>query len=484
MYMIKKYLNNCSFSALVLSSVLVSFPFGAAHAELDLKLPGYNLPDIGASSVGSISYAKERDIGLKVLREIRATSTVIEDPEITAWVRSLGNRLSARASNSNNPFYFLVVKNNAVNAFATLGGVIVINSGLILKSESEGELAAVLAHEIAHVTQRHISRMIEKSKQNMFGTGAAILAGILASSRSPEAGQAIITGAVAMQAHKDLSFSREAESEADRVGLRILATSGYNPRAMPSFLKKLETEFATGDVNEFLRSHPLTVNRVSEAQATAERYGPYKSRLNSQTYNYMKEKVRVLTRTRGRYGVPAQNATATAKRFFKASSLVQRGNAAAALQLLGQRSSNKSEAILIADALLIQQKYAEVVPLLTPLVRLYPGEDALVIPLANAYLGMRQADKAWALIKRVVISEQTSLMFFEVRQQVARQMGMRGIAYHSVAERNIRLGEYKHAIVQLRQAIKSVDTPVSELPKLQLQLDRIRRDQKKANDEI
>ena len=120
--MIKKVLNNTRFSAFILSTALFSLPLSTAYAELDLSLPDYNLPEIGAASVSLISYAKERQIGLKVLREIRSTSTVIEDPEITAWIRSLGNRLSARASNSSNPFYFLVVKNNSINAFATLVG--------------------------------------------------------------------------------------------------------------------------------------------------------------------------------------------------------------------------------------------------------------------------------------------------------------------------------------------------------------------------
>jgi len=469
-----------SFISSLFISLLLCQP---VNAELDLSLPDYNLPDIGNSSTDSISYAKERRLGLKVLRKIRASAPVIEDPEISAWIRSLGNRLSARAPHSGNPFYFLVVKDSAVNAFATLGGVIVINTGLILQTESEDELAAVLAHEIAHITQRHIARMIENSKQNMLGTGATILAGILASSKSPEAGQAIITGAFAMQAHKDLSFSREAESEADRVGLRILATSNFNPASMPVFLKKLEAEFSTteGNSNEYLRSHPLTIRRVSDARSSAAKYGVFKKRRQNLTYQYMREKIRVLTRARGKHAHLPSNINANVRRYSKASTLLQQGNIPAMLKIIGTKSSQKSEALLIAKAFLLQKKYQAVVKLLKPLVHLYPGENALIIPLSNAYLGLGKAQQAWSLVNRVVLSEQSSLTYFEVRQQVARQLGLIGSAYYAVAERNIRMGQYQAAIAQILQAMKSPHISTSELQTLQQLLRKAKKWQKNIN---
>ncbi len=464
-----------------ISSLFISFLLlQPVNAELDLSLPDYNLPDIGNSSVSSISYAKERHLGLKVLREIRASAPVIEDPEISAWIRSLGNRLSARAPYSKNPFYFLVIKDNAVNAFATLGGVIVINTGLILQTATEDELAAVLAHEIAHITQRHIARMIENSKNNMLGTGATILAGILASSKNPQAGQAIITGALAMQAHKDLSFSREAESEADRVGLRILATAGFNPMAMPLFLKKLEAEFSTttGNPSDYFRSHPLTLKRVSDARSTATKYGVFKPKKQDQTYQYIREKIRVLSRARGKNAHLPPNLNPRIRRYAKASTLLQQGNITAALKIMGTHSTQKAEALLITKALLLQKKYPAIIKLLKPLVRLYPGENALIIPLANAYLGLRKVQSAWSLINHVVLSEQSSLIYFEVRQQVARQAGLIGAAYRAVAERNIRVGQYKHAISQILQAMKATDISGAELQVLQRLLRQAKNSQK------
>ena len=480
-------MNKTVFSHLYLPLLLSSLVFiSPAQAELDLSLPDYNLPDIGVSSFGFISYAKERNLGLKVLRNIRATAPVIEDPEISAWLRSLGNRLSAHAPNTHNPFYFLVVKDNAVNAFATLGGVIVINSGLILQTDSEDEIAAVLAHEIAHISQRHIARMVENSKRNMLGTGVAILAGVLAGSKSTEVGQAIITGAVAMQAHKDLAFSRAAESEADRVGLRILSAAGFNPIAMPTFLKKLEAEFSgtKETANEYLRSHPLTIRRVSDARSALSKDTASKSKRQNQTYHYMREKIRVISRAKGKYAQLPHNINPKIHRYAKASALLQRGNIKATLELIGTNSTHKSEALLIANALLLQQKYQAVITLLKPLVRLYPGENSLILPLANAYLGRGQAQQAWKLIQQVVLSEQSSLTYFEVQQRIAQQIGLTGSAYHAVAERNLRIGEYKHAIAQTLQAMKSADISESELQALQHLLNNAKNDQKNNKEKL
>ena len=196
---------------------------------------------MGVHSSGFTVSTKEREQGLVILRKLRASGKLIENPEINLWIRSLGNRLVSRAPNSPNPFYFVVSRDSSVNAFATLGGVVVINSGLILRTSSESELAAVLAHEIAHITQRHIPRMLEKAKNNKLATSAALLAGVLAASKDPQVGAAIINTSLAASAHKQLAFGRDAEAEADRVGLRILASSGLNLKRCRAFCKNLNS---------------------------------------------------------------------------------------------------------------------------------------------------------------------------------------------------------------------------------------------------
>jgi len=295
-------------------------------AELDLKLPkGFASPEqTSASQQQFFAPLKSQINGLKILRKLRASKEYIEDPEVSEWIRALGNRLVSRSLGSTSPFYFLVSKNTSLNAFATEGGVVVINAGLILKSDSESEVAAVLSHEIAHVSQRHITRLKAKAEKIEWGSKAALVAGLIANTKNPQAGQAILNTTMATIAHKQLAFTREAEAEADREGLRILTRAGYDPLAMPSVLQKLE-QFAnnnTAGVREYLQSHPLTQRRVSDTFVRAKRLGKHQ-RKSWPTFFYVREKIRVLSNSP--ISTP-NNVTASVKRYSMAQTLNKLSN--------------------------------------------------------------------------------------------------------------------------------------------------------------
>lgn len=442
----------------------------STRAELNLELPDLNLPDLGAQSRSFASSSRARQRGLTTLRKFRQSNKIIEDPEINLWIRSLGNRLKSNAPSSS-PIYFIVSKDRSINAFATLGGVIVINAGLILRTNTESELAAVISHEIAHVTQNHIARMIEKASSNKFATGAAVLAGVIASSKDPQAGQAIISATIATMAHKHLSFSRAAESEADRVGLRILARSGFNPIGMPHFLKKLEqfTGDRNANITEYIRSHPLTLKRVSDTLVRAKKLGAFRGRENV-SYLYMREKIRALINAAT--PVPA-NIPGNIKKYSKAQILKKQRKHPYALKLTGHSSRKIPEAILIAQLLNRQHQYKKTIHLLKPLIAIYPGDESLSIPLAQAYISTRQVESAWRLLNDISPSEQTSLEFFDVLKEASRLAGKTSQAYRSVANRNIRIGNYKPALLQLRQAIKLPGATGSEIRSIQNQLNSL-----------
>ena len=442
-----------------------------SYADLNLELPDLNLPDLGGQANVSFNSASEREHGLAILRRLRSSGQIIEDPELNTWIRSLGNQLTSNAPQSATPFYFVIARDTSVNAFATIGGVVVVNAGLILRSDSESELAAVMAHEIAHITQRHIIRMIRKAEGSKFATGAAILAGIIASSKSAEAGSAIINATLAASAHRQLSFSRDAESEADRVGLRILARSGFDPKGMPSFLAKLElfSDGKNANAREYLRSHPLTLKRVSDLRTRAKRIR-FNGRKQSSNYFYMREKVRALSRSTK--PVP-DKVPANVKKYAKALQLSQRNNNRLALQTIGSKSRTVPEAILIGKLLNKERRYKESIVLLKPLLDIYLGNEALSVLLSEAYISVGQRDNAWRTLKAINVSEQTSLELFEVKQQIARNTRHDGEAYRAAAERNIRMGNYKAAISLLRQAIKSPSTDANQLLQMQSLLSRI-----------
>ncbi|MGB5597310.1 MAG: M48 family metalloprotease, partial [Thiothrix litoralis] len=280
---------------LILTSLITLALSASAYAALDLDVPSMNLPDLGDPANNTLSSTEEAVLGLKLIRELRGSEPVVEDPELSGWLRALGNRLAAHAPGGGN-YYFLIVKNAEINAYAMPGGVVVIHSGLIINTDSESELAAVIAHEIAHVSQRHIARMMAGEKGNPLLTGLGVLAGAAAASKSPEAAQAIITGTIATQLHRQLSFSRQMETEADRTGLRILAGSGLNPQAMPLFMEKLDrrTSDLNGDITEYLRTHPQSIDRLSDTRERANQLGKRPVREDGD-YLYAREKLRAMT---------------------------------------------------------------------------------------------------------------------------------------------------------------------------------------------
>ena len=458
-------------------ALILSLP---ARADLNLELPNLNLPSVGGNSGHYISAIKEGQQGLRIIRSLRARGFLIENPEVNLWIRSLGNKLSASAPGVQTPFYFAVSKDLSVNAFATLGGVVVINAGLILRSGSESELAAVLAHEIAHVTQRHIQRIIAEGQKSKFATGAALVVGAIAASQSPEAGAAIFNATLATSAHKQLAFGRGAEAEADRVGLRILASAGFNPQGMPSFLGKLERSgnSNTADIREFLQNHPLSVKRVADTTLRARRYGPFKGKENI-NYLYMREKVRFLTDANA---VSPNRIPVKIKNYANALKLERRGAYAQAIQATKiKNTQNINEAVLLAELYNKQRQHQQAITLLTPLIRIYPGNEAITAPLADAYTSLGQIQQAWRVLQDINISEQTSLEIFEIKQEVARQLRNNSAAYRAVAERSIRTGRYKEAELQLQQAVRLPGSSIIELQEMQQLLNDIKAIKKRKN---
>lgn len=443
----------------------------ASYADLNLDLPDLNLPNISENS-DTFNASNNNLEGLTILRQFRRNNQTIENPEINLWIRSLGNTLTASAPYSSTPFYFIIAKDQSINAFATKSGVVVINTGLILQTTTESELAAVIAHEIAHITQHHLKRMQERANNNKLALNAGLLAGVIAASKDPQAGQAIISANIATRIQQQLSFSREAETEADRVGLRILARAGFNPKGMPRFLAKLEqfNNKKSANILEYVQSHPLTLKRINDTQNRANKL-PYNSSKESVQYLYMREKIRALSINANK-SVPI-NIPANIQQYSKAAQFQQGGRYSSALSLLNYNSHNIPEVILISQLLNKLKHYTQATALLAPLVKIYPGDTSLSIPLTRSLIGSNQLNKAWHIISDVHPSEQTSLDYFETRQKIAQLTGRKSQAYQSIANLKIRISDYDSAAAHLRSAIKFSDSN-SNLYQLQKQLKSIK----------
>lgn len=231
------------------------------------------LPTMGEPVDQVLSPREEAEIGRELMSQARLRLDLNQDPEIAAYIDGLGQRLATHANATPVDGYtFFVVRSSSINAFAGPGGYIGVHAGLIEAADAESQLAGVLAHEIAHVSQRHIARSFARAQRDSYMTLATILAGLIIGSQDSEAGQAAITGGIAAERQRQINYTRSNEQEADRLGIALLARAGYTPRGMTEFFETLMRRAggAGADIPEFLRTHPLSENRIAEAASRAE----------------------------------------------------------------------------------------------------------------------------------------------------------------------------------------------------------------------
>ncbi|MDD4978647.1 MAG: M48 family metalloprotease [Gallionella sp.] len=264
-------------------SVLLCF---ATHAVAE------GLPDLGDISQSVLSPLQERQIGQQSMMQIRASRMFLDDPEVNDYLNQIGDRLVASSNEPALNFEFFAVDDESVNAFAIPGGFIGVNIGLLLTTQSESELASVLAHEIAHVTQHHYARLLSATQNDGLTSMAAIAVAILAARNSPQASQAAIMGAQARSVQKQLDFTRLHEQEADRIGLESLQKSSFNTHAMPEFLQRLQraTRLLEGNAPNYMRTHPITSERVADIENRVSKQ-PYRLIADSLDFQLIRTKL-------------------------------------------------------------------------------------------------------------------------------------------------------------------------------------------------
>ena len=231
------------------------------------------LPDFGSPADTILNRSREAQLGRSVMLQLRNAGVMVEDPQLTEYIRILGARLASQANNGDFSFNFFIIDDNQINAFAMPGGHIGVHTGLILASENESELAGVLAHEVSHVTQRHIARALYDNQRMSIVSMATMLAAILigAAADSPDAAQGLLMGSQAAQLQRQINFTRSNEHEADRIGMGVLAAAGFDPNGMATFFEKLQIRYglARANVPQMLQTHPVTGARIAEARARA-----------------------------------------------------------------------------------------------------------------------------------------------------------------------------------------------------------------------
>src|SRR6267378_3614562 len=266
---------------------------------LILRIPaaGSDLPDMGSPAAAVLSHTDEYRLGAMVAHQLRDQNALLEDPEISEYMNSVGQRLASQSADGGRDFQYFVIKDHSINAFAVPGGFVFLHDGLVLASSTESELAGVMAHETAHVTQHHIARMIADQSKQSLTTAAALLGAILLGAIG--GGQAIEGGIAAAQGlavQHQINFSRDNEWEADRVGIGYLAGAGFDPNGMGQMFETMSRHegLAATYIPAMLVDHPVSSDRVAEARSRAAQFPPRKGK-DSQSYELIRERVRVLT---------------------------------------------------------------------------------------------------------------------------------------------------------------------------------------------
>jgi predicted Zn-dependent protease len=426
------------------------------------------LPDLGDSSGSLITAAEEKELGEAFFRSLHSQITINSDAQIQQYIQTLGQKLVEHSDAPGQPFYFFVVMENDINAFAGPGGYIGVNAGLILMTEAESELASVLAHEIGHVTQRHLYRGAEAAQRMSIPSMAAMLAAILLGTQSAAAGQAAIVAIQAGSVQFQIDFTREHEAEADRVGMQTLAGADFDPRSMPAFFEQLQqsTRFYGQNVPEFLRTHPVTASRISDTRGRAETY-PYKQYPDSMGYQLTKAKIRVLTATddgealkyfqsRLNQGTEDQRLVAHYGLGMMWLKMLKFKEAEAIFQTLNKTYPNQQQfAAALARVALEARDFGTAAARYNKLSAQYPENQAVKLDYINALLKIGKPQPAREELAALNTQTQQLPIYWELLAQAYSQLNQPAESHRYLAEYYYATGQTQDAILQVKLAQKS-----------------------------
>jgi predicted Zn-dependent protease len=451
-------------------SLTVAFTLLAGQASADDEADKIVLPDMGDSTGALITPAQEQELGQAFFRNLHSQAEISQDLDVQQYIESVGEKLVARSDTPGNPFHFFVVMDSNINAFAGPGGYIGVNAGLLTATEAESELASVMAHEIAHVTQRHLYRAFEAASQLSIPTAAAMLAAILLGTQSPAMGQAALMAIQAGNVQAQINFTRENEQEADRVGMQILSGSNYDPHSMPVFFERLQqaTRYAGNGIPEFLRTHPVTTSRISDTRGRAEKY-PYRQYPDSLDYLLTRAKLRVLTsnserdllnyfkaqqsqgtveqRAVGDYGMGLLHLKN--QRFKEAEAIFRRLTAAYPMQ--------RQYLAALARTALDSNNYRQALELFNAALQKFPGNDAVKIEYATTLLKAGQPEQAHQVLQTLTETTRALPLYFELLAQSYGALKQDAESHRYMAEYYYLTGQTKAALTQIKLAQQSRD---------------------------
>jgi beta-barrel assembly-enhancing protease len=469
---------------------------GAAFAQdvpsgttLSLNPPtssGADLPELGSPAAAVLSKTDEYRLGAMVAQELRDQNAMLEDPEVSEYVQSVGQRLAAQTLDGGEGYQYVVVKDSEINAFAVSGGWVFVQTGLILFANSESELAAVLAHETAHITQHHIARQIRNQGQQSITTAAAILAAILLGAiGGGQAAEGALAATEGMAVQQQINFTRDNEAEADRVGIGYLASAGYDPKAMAQTFEDLTRSegLAQTYIPAMLINHPVNTDRIAEARSRAAQFPPHKV-VESQSFDLIKERTRILTSTGDvnlvQYyeGKIERGEGTLGNRYGEAIALMNAGRAEEAIPKL-QQLIRQHEGLTQLYAALgqaqakaghVDQSYATFQHSLA----LFPRNVPITIRYAETLMANNKAAQAHTVLLDLFNNVAPTPDQIRLIALAASAAGDPGDAYFYMGEYQISGGNLNLAVQQLQLALASPNISSIQRQRYQARLDEVR----------
>ena len=448
-----------------------------------------NLPELGDYSSSKISESDEFFIGRQILFQVNQSDSIIRDIEISDYLDSLGKRLINASTDPAKKIEFFIVSDPSINAFAMLGGVIGVHSGLFLASNTESELASVISHEIAHINQKHISRFLLQQERASYQSTFIMAVALLLARSNPQLASTAMAGASAGSVQGALDFTRENEKEADRVGIQTLNKAGFDVRGARDFFTTLKqaNQFSGGAAPAFLQTHPITSNRINDIEDRLKDF-PYKQRVDNQTFHYVKGKLKALLDNR-------EDTKNILEENIKNKIYINEGGERFALAyiylidnefiksyeqmqwLFDNEQSNPMLSQLYINYLIKTNKVTEAKKIYEQNLNFFPSNRSFIYGLADLYLETQDSEKAIKLLKENEQKFSQDPILYKLFAKGYANQGKKLLQYENLAEAAYYNFNLQEAIIRMDLAIKANDGDFYQKSRVESRLKQFQKEQ-------
>lgn len=445
-----------------------------------------DLPELGSHFDNLLTANDEKKITFQILSQVYQSNNVINDSEINNYIERLGSKLSMEGTDDKLSLKFFIIDDPSINAFAMLGGIIGIHTGLIFAANTESELSSVLSHEIAHITQKHLLRLFDSQARNSFKSYLALAIAILAARSNPQVASGAIVAANAAQVQSALDFTRENEKEADRVGIEILNKSGFDPKGFIDFFRTLQrfNTFSSGAAPSFLRTHPITSDRISDIQDRLKEFRYVQKESNLEFY-LIKAKLQAFLGDKElvvsifeREINDKKSLNLEASLFGLSYAYLRKNDVFKARKTFNliKNLDNPMFYQLEATILVNEKKYEEAYRVYKDALEKYANNISLIIGKANLLINSKQANLAIEFLKKYVDLYPSNHLIYESLAKSYSIVGKKLLEHENLANAFYYKYDIQEAVTQMDLATKANDGNFYEKSRVEFRLNELKRE--------